>query len=35
MTHLGLSNEIQLTYVLRKYAGRKSFVLPCAGASTT
>ncbi len=26
-----LSNDMQLTYVLRKYAGRKSFVLPCAG----
>ena len=26
-----LSNDMQLTYVLRKYAGRRSFVLPCAG----
>jgi len=25
-------NDFQLTYSLRKYAGRKSFVLPCAGA---
>ena len=24
-----LSNDYQLTHMLRKYAGRKSFILPC------
>lgn len=27
-----LSNDMQLTYAVRKYAKRRSFVLPCAGA---
>ena len=28
-----LSNDMQLTYAVRKYAKRRSFVLPCAGAT--
>jgi hypothetical protein len=27
-----LSNDMQLTYAIRKYAKRRSYVLPCAGA---